>query len=528
MTDLLKTRKYFIFLSFSIYITVFIAFYIYHKKSIYIDDKYLLYFGYFLLSLVLGTILSRKYSVEKLKNFFSFKRSHITSYIISLGILSIILFTTELENISRFVLTSSLLSAFVIDYTIFRLVSKKEFIDVRPKGVSKSLFVFLSHFLIFSWLMGYILLSKYDLGFLIEHNSLLLFSLGFCWIVAGWLTSFFDEPDIQQNYFAFIWKYVKGYIYLLALSGFFLFLLRQDPTLREDLFFGYLLYAFLSWVTMTLLYVNKKPRKTDEVSPSLFRAPTLPDINFNGNSTFTDTKYFIPPLNGHSPLLRKKLENVYLKKFPEVTEFLEEKLDLDRIDLTRSVILRSGDPYNVEVLPENELELYMNLHELNDIRRINSYFIEVNKRLVEGGVYVGMFEPIRYRYERFQKNYPYFIGRIFYFLDFIWKRVFPKIPVIKKVYFALTKGRDRALSISEGLGRLQFCGFDIIDMKHIDHFLYFTAKKSRVPREDKDPSYGPLFKMKRIGKDGKPIHVYKFRTMHPYSEYIQKLSLIHI
>jgi lipopolysaccharide/colanic/teichoic acid biosynthesis glycosyltransferase len=28
--------------------------------------------------------------------------------------------------------------------------------------------------------------------------------------------------------------------------------------------------------------------------------------------------------------------------------------------------------------------------------------------------------------------------------------------------------------------------------------------------------------MKRIGMYGKIIHVYKLRTMHPYSEYIQK------
>jgi len=35
------------------------------------------------------------------------------------------------------------------------------------------------------------------------------------------------------------------------------------------------------------------------------------------------------------------------------------------------------------------------------------------------------------------------------------------------------------------------------------------------------PSYGPVFKMKRIGKSGKIIEVYKFRTMHPYAEYMQ-------
>ncbi len=36
------------------------------------------------------------------------------------------------------------------------------------------------------------------------------------------------------------------------------------------------------------------------------------------------------------------------------------------------------------------------------------------------------------------------------------------------------------------------------------------------------PFTGLLFKMKRLGKDGKEIFVYKLRTMHPYAQYLQK------
>ena len=43
-----------------------------------------------------------------------------------------------------------------------------------------------------------------------------------------------------------------------------------------------------------------------------------------------------------------------------------------------------------------------------------------------------------------------------------------------------------------------------------------------VRSQDKKPTYGPLIKIRRIGKNGKKINVYKFRTMHPYSEYIQE------
>jgi lipopolysaccharide/colanic/teichoic acid biosynthesis glycosyltransferase len=39
---------------------------------------------------------------------------------------------------------------------------------------------------------------------------------------------------------------------------------------------------------------------------------------------------------------------------------------------------------------------------------------------------------------------------------------------------------------------------------------------------DCNPSYGFLCRLKRIGKEGKIINVYKLRTMHPYAEYLQE------
>ena len=37
--------------------------------------------------------------------------------------------------------------------------------------------------------------------------------------------------------------------------------------------------------------------------------------------------------------------------------------------------------------------------------------------------------------------------------------------------------------------------------------------------------YGPLIKLRRVGKDGRWFNVYKLRTMHPYSEYLQQYML---
>ncbi|MHA7131858.1 sugar transferase [Algoriphagus namhaensis] len=51
--------------------------------------------------------------------------------------------------------------------------------------------------------------------------------------------------------------------------------------------------------------------------------------------------------------------------------------------------------------------------------------------------------------------------------------------------------------------------------------LYFAAKKISEPAFDTSPTYGPLIKLKRVGKNGKVFKVYKLRTMYPYAEYLQ-------
>ncbi|MFM7729183.1 MAG: sugar transferase, partial [Flavobacteriales bacterium] len=49
-----------------------------------------------------------------------------------------------------------------------------------------------------------------------------------------------------------------------------------------------------------------------------------------------------------------------------------------------------------------------------------------------------------------------------------------------------------------------------------------VARKVKQPLFDYEPVYGPVFRMRRHGKNGKPIFVYKMRTMHAYSEFIQQ------
>jgi lipopolysaccharide/colanic/teichoic acid biosynthesis glycosyltransferase len=66
-----------------------------------------------------------------------------------------------------------------------------------------------------------------------------------------------------------------------------------------------------------------------------------------------------------------------------------------------------------------------------------------------------------------------------------------------------------------------FSGFEVINDCKVGSLTYVFARRVKQPEPIVKKSYGPLIKLKRLGKNGKVFDVYKMRTMHPYSEYLQ-------
>jgi len=224
-----------------------------------------------------------------------------------------------------------------------------------------------------------------------------------------------------------------------------------------------------------------------------------------------------------SDFLKNKLKVVYLNKYKRAFDFIEKNLDLEKFDIIKSIFIYSRDIRNIELIEDNSLCYFMNFELINNIRRLNRYFIFINKKLENGGVFIGRLESLEQRKERIISNYPVPLAKGIYLLDFVFNRVVPKLPWIKRIYFFMTKGNNRPLSETECLGRLYYCGFEIIAFKEIDRGCFFIAKKIKEPCQDPHPSYGLLLKQRRVGQHGKIIYVYKLRTMHPFSEYIHEL-----
>ncbi len=212
-------------------------------------------------------------------------------------------------------------------------------------------------------------------------------------------------------------------------------------------------------------------------------------------------------------------EDAILKDYgPEALAFISEYSNLAD---DHTCVISTNNLFSLSSLSENYYKSIINFCRINEILRISRFFEEANAKLPDQGIFIGCLETKYQRKERILKKYPKGLAHIYYFFDFILKRIFPKLPVTRKIYFKITAGRNRALSKTEIMGRLYSCGFAIEDERFIGNLMFFVAKKIKQPSYDPEPSHGPIYKMKRIGKHGKTITVYKLRTMHAYAEFLQ-------
>jgi len=218
----------------------------------------------------------------------------------------------------------------------------------------------------------------------------------------------------------------------------------------------------------------------------------------------------------NTPLYKQNHDLVKNNSSKKVVKFLKNYIDLGSV---KSLIVSNSDQLALDQSKDNDT--IISLEKINNSRFINKYLELVNSKLENDGIFVGCLETFSARKERLKLNRIPLLNNIYFSIEFLVKRILPKVSFTKKYYFDITKGNDRLLSKAEGLGRLVSCGFKIMDYKSIDGLVYFVVKKIREPYFDESPSYGPVYKMPRIGKNGKIIGVYKFRTMHPFSEYLQ-------
>jgi lipopolysaccharide/colanic/teichoic acid biosynthesis glycosyltransferase len=187
----------------------------------------------------------------------------------------------------------------------------------------------------------------------------------------------------------------------------------------------------------------------------------------------------------------------------------------------KTAVLSTTTIFNIASLPLEKYNYIINLHRINDILKLDDFIDAVNAKLELNGFFFCCVETKDQRKARLLKKMPPVINWIYYSFDFIVKRVFPKLKITTGLYFFLTRGSNAVISRAEALGRLSRAGFSIKQESFIGNQLCIEANKYGEPLLQNPNRYGPIIALPRIGKEGKIFKVYKLRTMHPYSEYIQ-------
>ena len=194
---------------------------------------------------------------------------------------------------------------------------------------------------------------------------------------------------------------------------------------------------------------------------------------------------------------------------------------VNREDVARLAIVSTSEAFNIQNLEHDQYSCIINLKPMNNIRKLDRFLDIVNGRLGGGGLFLCSVETLEQRAGRLKEKYSPFVYYLIYLPDFLINRVIPRLRLTRGLWEFVARGANPPFSRAEALGRLSRAGFAIKQEKFAGNMLCIKAERISDPKPVNENGYGMIISLPRIGRDGRTFNVYKLRTMHPYSEYIQ-------
>lgn len=177
--------------------------------------------------------------------------------------------------------------------------------------------------------------------------------------------------------------------------------------------------------------------------------------------------------------------------------------------------------------PLTNLNFYVE-EPLSHTHNFTACFEKIQKSLNEESLFAFKINTAENVKIRLEAALPDWALQFYYPFHFLVRRVLPKIKGFRKIYRVLHMPID--VSKAEIIGRLIYQGFSIVAVQETNQETIFITKRHPTdnPSLSKPPSSeGVLFRMTRLGKDAKKLTIYKFRSMHPYAEYVQEYIYTH-
>lgn len=355
--------------------------------------------------------------------------------------------------------------------------------------------------------LGVLFISRY-LGHFPRWWVLVLAS--FIWVGLGFLLGKFPFDRYKKKRYAF-----AGIIIINTLSGLILSLI--ESLTRPN--FSYDFIPLLSLVLVTIfemalyiiyrrLVLVKLPFYNEEeilptvVEPEIYRGAKLP------------AEKIIPDLT----LLKNGIGQ--LGREDALRWITDHKAEFS----PNTIFLSSGCYEEVFCSGVATPDMVVSTLPLNQIQFLDTFLSFINYKLVDNGYLCCHAITTSMKKESIYLSNPPVIRNIVYWISYLWHRVCSKLFLTRRLYKKMTKRQKRSFSRPEVLGRIYRAGFEVVEENFNYGRYYIVAKKVKMPIRDDVPSTGILIRLKRVGKNGEMIGVYKLRTMHSYSEYIQEYT----
>ncbi len=524
-------KNIYILLDLLIVIITYSIFHFIKFSQILPEGIYSILFFIYLLYWFILSVYYDKYSTAFGGNHLAFIKAILWSSVLTLFLITIIVSVTDLLAVSRQFLLNitfypmlfEIVLISILRWTLLSNYKVQEHEESAPKPISKTepnvIFVMIGASIL---IIIYFLMIKFKTGnfYIYPWSERILLILFGAWIVSVVLTNKYSIYTPKVIFYQ-ITPFIKSGLIMLLIAAMVYFFFRIESLSRLLLFGTILVYSIIEVLSFLIYFIiqAEKDKKNEII-----------DIELLGREKFTwdiEEEEFDKIFEQYQSLDEINIRSIFnqissLEDKKLIIDFLENNLYNTKINFFSSAIYSTITLENIEILRNKSKNLLVNLHKLNDIRYLNQYLITCHQKLVPNGLLVGYLLPIDTTFHRLKSKMPKLLFTIIYPFHFIFNRVFPKIPKIDKLYFAVTKGKNRSISKAEMFGRLNYCGFKIKNEMLINNKLFFIAKKIKTISNVANPSYHPIVKLQRIGYNKELIIIHKFRTMHPYSEFLQK------
>lgn len=513
-----------------IYLFTYSLFYLLSFQYTSFNSQYFVSLGIYLASILAGITITGKYKLRKSDSSEKTLRTIYLSSLLAIFSLFIIFLFFDIKYQTRTLLLIALFSGLLIEITNHIFSKNFQSTALYGQQFKRSVKYIILDSIILTSFCYFEIVRNID-SIYPKEEFLLLAIIYLSWVVSAAATHKFIPAAVSTSRLNAFELQIKFYFRIIALVVLSIIFLQLEFSTAEYYIKALFGYSFVSSLLFMFLFAKKIKNKSDEATVVFLKAYEIKDNEAASHSISKKRNGKYSFINSSvvesSRVDKNEMQFENLQKHSEVFTVLDTILDLRSFDTQRSLIINSDEPNEISLSQPESYQLVANLHVLNDQKHVNKHILDIKDAMVPGGVFVGALLPHHYRYKRFLKENSFWIANFKYSIDFIWKRVLPKLPITREIYEAFSSEKDRAISLAEGLGRLVYCGFKILDLVAVDDVVYFAAVKNGSFKPVKKFFYSPIFKMKRIGKNGKLIYVYKLRTMYPYSEFIQDFVYNH-